>query len=352
MAITSVQDRYNALIKAYQPSITDAINKSNAAYKGQSDVISQMYQTQIDEQGQQYDKLFDQNEVQRYINEQRIAENMANSGLTDSGLNRTQQTAVQLSYANNNAEIGRQRQSAVNALTQAMTAKLADIESARANAEMNIKSGYEQSAMKAAQDSYNTDVENARKQAELLAKLDNSAKIARINADAKVLSAAATATAKQQAKSNKLYTFSRHDANKDANIFRGSDGKEYPVKVGTNPYTGSNNIALGNGTRYGEWEEVKTIPGTSNAQKAVAMYGTFSNGYQPAGVVYDGKHYGKMQGILDTTTYNGKKQNVWYTKGESGITRYWIWDGEDNTYYPADVDKNTGKVTPVSKVMY
>lgn len=329
MAITSVQDRYNELIKAYQPSITDAVNKSNAAYKGQSDVISQMYKTQIDEQGQQYDKLFDQNEVQRYINEQRIAENMANRGLTDSGLNRTQQTAVQLSYANNNAEIGRQRQSAVNALTQAMTAKLADIESARANAEMNIKSGYEQSAMKAAQDLYNADVSAAAAiESARLKALSSS------SGGSSVGSSGGYSGNPSTSKGINLYTFTRYDADKNANIFRDSSGKEYAVKVGTNPYTGDNNTAFGDGTRSGEWGSVKNIAGASNTQKAVALYGTFSNGYQPAGVVYKDKHYGPMEGITDTTTYNGKKQNVWKTIGVNGKIRNWIWDGTLNQYIP------------------
>ena len=71
--------------------------------------ITDDYNAQIANTEQSYDELIDQNAVQKIINERKIAENMANMGLTDSGLNRTQMTAAQLSYSNNRAKINQQR---------------------------------------------------------------------------------------------------------------------------------------------------------------------------------------------------------------------------------------------------
>ncbi len=57
-------------------------------------------QAEIGKLSSKYRAVYDENAVNQYINERRIAENMANLGLTDSGLNRTQQTAVNLSRGN------------------------------------------------------------------------------------------------------------------------------------------------------------------------------------------------------------------------------------------------------------
>ena len=53
-------------------------------------------------------------------------------------------------------------------------------------------------------------------------------------------------------------------------------------------------------------------------------YGTFSNGYQPKGIL----SYGKVSKSGDTITVGGKNQNIWKTQDG---TR-WYWDGSTRQY--------------------
>ena len=67
-----------------------------------------------------YDSALKKNEVQKVLNERNIERRMAEIGLTDSGLNRTQSTAVQLSYANQKGELIKQKQNALDTLAAAL----------------------------------------------------------------------------------------------------------------------------------------------------------------------------------------------------------------------------------------
>ena len=71
----------------------DAIDKSTAS-------AAKPYQTQIEQLPSQYQKLYDTNAVQELVNRRQVQETMANMGLTDSGLNRTQQTAIAIQRGN------------------------------------------------------------------------------------------------------------------------------------------------------------------------------------------------------------------------------------------------------------
>lgn len=157
--IASVDERYKKYITALDGSIKRDVDASNATHKSQADTLTALYEGQMAESGAEYDDLERQNAVQKLINEREVAENMANLGLTDSGLNRTQQTAVQLSAANNSAKIAREKQAMYNAFKRELTSRLADNEASRASAEASIRSGYEKQAMDAAVSSYNTDVD-------------------------------------------------------------------------------------------------------------------------------------------------------------------------------------------------
>lgn len=158
-SIKKVDERYKENLAALNPQLNSAVSASDAAYKRQSDAISSIYEGQITESGVKYDDLARSNDIQKLINEREVAENMANLGLTDSGLNRTQQTAVILSHSNERSRIAREKQSMVDYLKRELTAKLSDIETSRASAEASIRSGYEKQAMDAAVSSYNTDVD-------------------------------------------------------------------------------------------------------------------------------------------------------------------------------------------------
>lgn len=99
--------------KAGNQVALEKLNADNAA-------IEQTYGTQITETEGAYDDALRRNEVQLQLNRRAVERRMAEMGLTDSGLNRTQQTATQLSYANQKGSLYAQRQKAVDTLAAAM----------------------------------------------------------------------------------------------------------------------------------------------------------------------------------------------------------------------------------------
>lgn len=120
--------------------------------------INDNYAVDVANTEEAYNKLYDTNAVSRIVNERKIAENMANLGLTDSGLNRTQQTANQLSYANTNNQIGIQKQKAIDTLAQTMRNKITELDIKKNEDIAGIKSAYKQSAMQQATDIHNAEV--------------------------------------------------------------------------------------------------------------------------------------------------------------------------------------------------
>lgn len=103
------------------------------------------------------------------------------------------------------------------------------------------------------------------------------------------------------------YTYSGEDSkNLDNNRFY-RDGKEYSVKKGVNPYTGTTN------------KDVKN--------------GTFGNGYQPNNI--EGKKLKQSDG-KEMITVNGVVQKVWQTPDGTK----WFWDGTENRYKDYEKHKN------------
>lgn len=167
MATLSINSTWDEIQKymegQYASKRKQALADNDAVYKKQSDAVTSLYEGEISEVGQQYDDLERQNAVQKLINEREVAENMANMGLTDSGLNRTQQTAVQLAASNQAAKIARERQSMVNSLTREMTSKLTDIELNRSNAAQRINQEYDSAINSATQEKYKSNLDYLEK---------------------------------------------------------------------------------------------------------------------------------------------------------------------------------------------
>lgn len=177
---------------------TDKDSK-NKQFDTNEQTIKENYTGKIEDAKEEYEHLFRENAVQKLINERQIAENMANLGLTDSGLNRTQMTANQLSYANNNAEYSRQRQKAVDKLNTTMNQYLTQNEIDRNAAINKIDKDYDDKAYSDAVSRYTTDVEaeNDRIKAEIDAETD------RINAQ---ISANTAAEKNRTSALNSLHT--------------------------------------------------------------------------------------------------------------------------------------------------
>lgn len=95
------------------------------------------------------------NAIQEAVNRKQVSETMANLGLTDSGLNRTQQTALTLQRGNADAAVDRQTQEYVNSLQMAIDDVMAEYAGNKAN--------YANSVHKATSDWYTsalTELEN------------------------------------------------------------------------------------------------------------------------------------------------------------------------------------------------
>lgn len=137
--------------------VADIAAKENT-YNLNVGAINDNYAVDVANTEKAYNKLYDTNAVSRIVNERKIAENMANLGLTDSGLNRTQQTANQLSYANTNNQIGIQKQKAIDTLAQTMRNKITELDIQKNEDIAGIKSAYKQSAMQQATDIHNAEV--------------------------------------------------------------------------------------------------------------------------------------------------------------------------------------------------
>ena len=131
-----------------------------------------------------YRDLYDANAVQQLVGERQVAERMANLGLTDSGLNRTQQTALAVQRGNADADVRRQERQAAQQLEQQLLQIRADAEAQKqqiatsANADLatrqyelqsNLRDYYDNLAQSTATSLYNADVQAETERAKLAA---------------------------------------------------------------------------------------------------------------------------------------------------------------------------------------
>ena len=98
-------------------------------------------QGEIDKLPTHYQSSFDANAIQQLINERQVAERMANMGATNSGLNRSQQTAINIQRSNADAALRTQINSATNSLKQQIADLYASGESQKA--ENSAKARYD-----------------------------------------------------------------------------------------------------------------------------------------------------------------------------------------------------------------
>lgn len=331
MNALSIDDEKKKAREKYKPDMQADIDLSNAGYDSQISNTQNYFDKQIGDAKTAYDSEYQKNAVQKLINEKKIAETNANLGLTDSGLNRTQQTAAQLSYANQNGKLDLARQSALDNLTLAMTDAITTLQNQKAASARDITKQWNDYADTQAQNIYNTkyngyvDMHNAQ-----------------VEADASVQKAAIEA-----ATNNKplLYDWKGEtvlDGNGNSLLkFTGNDGENYNVTPGKNPYTNAYNAKIsdivdGKCIIDKEWQK-KNKNSDNEITRACAKYGVFGNGYQPKGicVFVDGEWKdSKLHALTDDkgkivkTSDTGKEQTIW--KDDSD--KLYIWRGDLNRY--------------------
>lgn len=211
-------EQNKAISDQYIADIGAAIDKSTESAVGKVD-------KQITELPTYYQSAYDANAIQEKINERKVAERMANLGLTDSGLNRTQQTALMVSKMNTDSAITQQKNAAVASLKQ----QIADLEASgelekmeieateKANLATTNKNLYaklmtnaDSRAQSAASSAYEADRAYA---AAALKEKNESAKIAVAEAAAAAAKAADEAAAKAEAvkKADSFISSSKYD---------------------------------------------------------------------------------------------------------------------------------------------
>lgn len=110
----------------------------------QKQQVNQSYDTQLQKlendanknviaAGNSYDAAYADNEVQRAINERNIRASMSAAGLQDSGLNRTQTTAVNLQKANADAKVTMQKMNFINSIKSQLAENQFSLEQSRIN---------------------------------------------------------------------------------------------------------------------------------------------------------------------------------------------------------------------------
>lgn len=288
-----------------------AIADSDKLYTAQADATKELYKGQITETEKSYEDNYRENAIQKLINEREVAENMANMGITDSGLNRTQQTAVQLSYANQKANIDKTKQQQVDAFLREMNSQLATIEQNRLASAASIKDSYNKAAIESgttAYGDYQDQVAASKKEYyDYLEKKEANEKKNSyiIKANDALLSRDYTGTLKDNGVTS--YKIEKDDGTY-VRYVDSKSGKKVDLPLGMNPYTG----------KFAD--DVLDANGYYDASKAFK-----GNGYQPNN--YNGKPLTES-GITDIV--NGNRQNVWKTADG----KLYIWIGADNKYIP------------------
>ena len=222
----SLDDYKKELEKLYAASQAEDIAASDKKYETEKKLTTDQYNRQINETENSYEDLYRENAVQKLINEREVAENMANLGLTDSGLNRTQQTAVQLSYANNKNKIDTTRQKAVDQLTYSLADAISKLDTAKTEAAAGIKSNYASAIASGAQEMYNKAL--AEETERIKSQNEYDLKMAELSA--------------QQKANTPYYKFVRTgigDNGKTQYYFEDQNGNIKYYDEGINPYTGS-----------------------------------------------------------------------------------------------------------------
>ena len=346
MAIMTYDERLKEQEKNNKSKLDEQLKTSDSNFEAQKSQVTSTINKEIDDTKSSYDDLYQENAVQKIVNEREISENMANLGLTDSGLNRTQQTAVQLSYANNKNKLDVSRQKAVDNLTAQLAEKISQIDISKSQAAQNIRDTWNQQNSTNALNLYNADVEAETdryeaEQEQIAA--TNKAEQERIATTNKALIEAGTAKYKadteaetarykayysaqqkiltEQAKAEKensyiikangatlSYDFQGSLKDNGVTVIYGNDGKTTYVDTKSgkktvmdstiNPYTGTRNKDVNNGV--------------------------FSNGYQPNNI--GNKKLKEVKGAR--ININGRSQRIFTYDDKS----YYYWDGKHNKY--------------------
>lgn len=109
----------------------EQIRQTNENYDKSNEHLTNIADRQVIAGSNSYDSAYNDNAVMKAINERQIKDSMANAGLSDSGLNRTQLTAVGLQKANADNNVSMQKNAFINKIRSALQENIYNNEVAR-----------------------------------------------------------------------------------------------------------------------------------------------------------------------------------------------------------------------------
>ncbi len=195
--------------KQRKQQLQSTLDSLAAAAKNEQQALQQAHDKQAAAADSRYESLFDRNAIREAVARKTVAERMANLGLTDSGLNRTQQTAIATTRSKADANAENQRQQARNELAAELLKALAQSNSTLAARKAEATGNAE---------------------ADIQANLSDLMKIATEQANSRYSTAVKSSSTNSQAKSygdDPDFIRTYIDLLKDANIFERS--AEYPA---------------------------------------------------------------------------------------------------------------------------
>lgn len=313
-----------------------ALDVINTGYDSQISNTQKFYDKEIADTKTAYENEYLKNSVQNEINKMKIEQSMATIGLTDSGLNRTQQTAAQLSYANQKGDIDLARQGALDDLSLKLTDAITTLQNNKASDIRETENywndlSYNQ-GIAAYNDKLNYYNDQIKTYTEELADIIESENDAAAEVQKKAIEAEAalqkalisasgkTGNVQDDTTQQKIYWFRGVSNENDNYLYYNTEtGKTEEIPPYTNPYNSQDN-RIAYSAEYND--------------KNIGFFQLASGktGYQPRGLVSEGGKFSAATCdgmIVKYDLYgNGKENTIWKSK----TNKYFIWDDINNRY--------------------
>ena len=140
---------YLDYLSAAMAARQEAMARANAALDQQGKAIEQRYNNQLNQVGEDYQKLRNQSELNKYKALRNLRETQANRGLLNSGAGRQESLNLNTTYGNNLNEIGLAEQNERAQIQQAINEMWANIAAQKAANEANITGDFTSSLISA-----------------------------------------------------------------------------------------------------------------------------------------------------------------------------------------------------------
>ena len=265
--------------------------------------------------------------VQGYANEQKIKQDTASLGLASSGYRESALEADKGKLKNLRLGLTTQKDERVTKAENDLKTEQNKLALEAAESRADITADYEKQASSYATAAHKADTAAAAK--------ENAAEIKAVASSSK--SGSKTGKSDEEKNEKIIYYYTGVYDRDGFMMYLGSDGTSRSFAAGVNPYTGDRNFH--GSLQDGEWV-INTnwynmhLESDDDMKLSALRYGVFSNGYQPRGIVQNGKNLGSLtayETVLAKDSFTGKKQTVW-TTGTKKNKVYWMWVASENRY--------------------